>query len=204
MDRYMEFVQRRQTFFHTVRQMIRCGGQCHHGRAHDQKCQPDRHKGGLFYTFHRKGQLPDPDKRRSRREEHIKDHSDQKQYHDRLQTFYHKAERHFGSLDHNGQENSCHQIHQKRTVQKQRNDKGQCSDQLHSGIQPMDHGFCRIILSDGDITDHKAAPFPGSVFSDTVFFNGRFRAFNIAFFASSTVVASVSISQPFSFNAWVT
>ena len=72
-------------------------------------------------------------------------------------------------------------------LNKNSNDKNQCSCQLDSRIQSMDHRIRRIILPQCHFSDHRYCP-PLRLLT----------AFNIAFLASSTVVMSSGISQPFS------
>ena len=71
-----------------------------------------------------------------------------------LQTFKNKLHRNLGQQDHSCKKYSSHCISCEGVEQKYRYNKSNGSYQFGSWIQLMNHGICRIILSDRNISNH--------------------------------------------------
>ena len=196
MNRHMDLIQRAEKSLQTVCQMIRCGGQCHNGRSDHKVNKTDCHSSSKNKTFLRNLDDSETPQYFTWRQDNIEHNGDQKDHHNGLQTFEHEFHRNFGNCDHGHQKYRCHRISKKRMEQEHGNQKSQSSQEFGPGIQSVKNGFCRIILANGNISDHFSAP--------PSFNSGESEAFNAArmlSLASSTVVASASTFSPCSFKA---
>ena len=132
----------------------------------------------------------------ARRQDDIEHNRDQKDHNDSLQTLEHEFHRNLGYCDHSYQKCCCHRISEKCMKQEHRDQKSQSSQKFGPWVQSVKNGFGRIILANGNISDHFSAP--------PLFSNGEFAcasAARILSLASSTVVASASTYSPCSFSA---
>ena len=194
MNRYVDLIQRTETFFQSVCQLIGRSGQCHQ-RGTDYQIDKS------YCHLHCKGNALSGNLEDSKFPQYfswckknIKYHGDHQNHKDRFQPFENKFYRDFGRNNNTCQKQCCHCISQYRTEQEYGNDKEQCSCKFGSGIQLMNHRSDRIILSDGNISNHPLEP----PFSKGEFFS--FRAFRISSLASSTVMSPGSTFSPLAFS----
>ncbi len=155
MDRHMDLLQRIQKFLNAVGQRVWRGGEGHKGRPDDQVDQPDPHVHRRVQPTCRDGEDPPlPEHLPASGEKQIEKDGDQKQQHNGLQSLHNIGERHFGHTDDPHQEDGGHQIPCKIPEQKQGDQVQKGADDLHPRVQPVEDTFCRIILSDGNISNH--------------------------------------------------
>ena len=192
----MKLIQRAEQTLQAISQLVRCRRQCHNRRTDHQINQSDCHstcQHQTFLCYLNKSQLP---YHLTRGKNHIKKYGDQKKHKNSLQTFKNKLHRNLGQKDHSCKKYSSHCISCEGVEQKYRYNKSNGSYQFGSWIQLVNHGICRIILSNGNISDHSL--LPPFLRSEGFCF---FKASRIVSLASSTVVAVVSTFRPFSESA---
>ena len=96
MHRHAQPAERLHQAFHSVRQIIRRGGERHDRRTDDQKGKADRHFHRRFQSLPGDGQTPDGHEGTARREKEVENHSKNKKKQNRLHAFYHEFEGHMG------------------------------------------------------------------------------------------------------------
>ena len=196
MYRHPDLVQRTEQSLQTICQLIRRGSQCHDGRSDHKVNKTDRHSSCKNKAFPCDLDDPETPQHFARRQDDIEHNRDQKDHNDSLQTLEHEFHRNLGYCDHGYQKCCCHRISEKCMKQEHRDQKSQSSQKFGPWVQSMKNGFGRIILANGNISDHFSAP--------PLFSNGEFAcasAARILSLASSTVVASASTYSPCSFSA---
>ena len=144
----MNQAQRGKQAFHTVRQRIRRRRERHDGRAHDQEAQADRHLQGKLHTLAGNFKNPELDQDLPRRQQNIEDHGDEKKQQYRFHAFQHQTERNLRQNNQNCQGNSAKSIAKNPLYKKEGNDIQNSTRELNPGIQPVQYGVCRIILSE--------------------------------------------------------
>ena len=198
MNRHADLVQRAEQSLQTICQLVRCGRQRHNRRSDHKINKTDRHsscKNKPFFCYLDDSETP---QHFARRQNNIEHNRDQKDHNDSFQTLEHEFHRNLGNRDHGNQKYGRNCISQKSMEQEHRDQKSQSSQKFRPGIQSVKNGFGRIILANGNVSDHFSAP--------PLFSNGEFTclsATRILSLASSTVVASASTERPCAFSACI-